>query len=42
MGLSGFGKVVILDELLYICIEMFDDNGELNNSYLLRIVLLMY
>ncbi|XP_023393562.1 ras guanyl-releasing protein 3 [Pteropus vampyrus] len=42
MGSSGLGKAATLDELLSTCIEMFDDNGELNNSYLPRIVLLMH
>uniref|UniRef100_A0A8I5P3G1 RAS guanyl releasing protein 3 n=1 Tax=Papio anubis TaxID=9555 RepID=A0A8I5P3G1_PAPAN len=42
MGSSGLGKAATLDELLHTCIEMFDDNGELNNSYLPRIVLLMH
>uniref|UniRef100_A0A2K5CX69 RAS guanyl releasing protein 3 n=1 Tax=Aotus nancymaae TaxID=37293 RepID=A0A2K5CX69_AOTNA len=42
MGSSGLGKAATLDELLRTCIEMFDDNGELNNSYLPRIVLLMH
>ncbi|PNI41315.1 RASGRP3 isoform 10, partial [Pan troglodytes] len=34
MGSSGLGKAATLDELLRTCIEMFDDNGELDNSYL--------
>ncbi|KAF6105835.1 RAS guanyl releasing protein 3 [Phyllostomus discolor] len=42
MGSSGLGKAATLDELLSTCIEMFDDNGELNNSCLPRIVLLMH
>ncbi|XP_036026989.1 ras guanyl-releasing protein 3 isoform X2 [Onychomys torridus] len=42
MGSSGLGKAATLDELLSTCIEMFDDNGELNDSYLPRIVLLMH
>nr|XP_055234810.1 ras guanyl-releasing protein 3 isoform X4 [Gorilla gorilla gorilla] len=42
MGSSGLGKAATLDELLRTCIEMFDDNGELDNSYLPRIVLLMH
>ncbi|KAL6067522.1 hypothetical protein STEG23_018226 [Scotinomys teguina] len=42
MGSSGLGKAATLDELLSACIEMFDDNGELNDSYLPRIVLLMH
>ncbi|XP_073905597.1 ras guanyl-releasing protein 3 isoform X2 [Castor canadensis] len=42
MGSSGLGKAATLDELLSTCIEMFDDNGELSNSYLPRIVLLMH
>uniref|UniRef100_A0A2K6T6C9 RAS guanyl releasing protein 3 n=1 Tax=Saimiri boliviensis boliviensis TaxID=39432 RepID=A0A2K6T6C9_SAIBB len=42
MGSSGLGKAATLDELLRTCIELFDDNGELNNSYLPRIVLLMH
>nr|XP_048272020.1 ras guanyl-releasing protein 3 isoform X3 [Myodes glareolus]XP_048272021.1 ras guanyl-releasing protein 3 isoform X3 [Myodes glareolus] len=42
MGSSGLGKAATLDELLNTCIEMFDDNGELNDSYLPRIVLLMH
>ncbi|XP_070285101.1 ras guanyl-releasing protein 3 isoform X5 [Myotis yumanensis] len=42
MGSSGLGKAATLDELLSSCIEMFDDNGELDNSYLPRIVLLMH
>ncbi|XP_062934357.1 ras guanyl-releasing protein 3 isoform X2 [Cynocephalus volans] len=42
MGSSGLGKAATLDELLSTCIEMFDDNGELNNSYWPRIVLLMH
>lgn len=42
MGSSGLGKAATLDELLSTCIEMFDDSGELNNSYLPRIVLLMH
>ncbi|KAI2523002.1 RAS guanyl releasing protein 3, partial [Homo sapiens] len=42
MGSSGLGKAATLDELLCTCIEMFDDNGELDNSYLPRIVLLMH
>ncbi|XP_007937081.1 ras guanyl-releasing protein 3 [Orycteropus afer afer] len=42
MGSSGLGKAATLDELLSTCIKMFDDNGELNNSYLPRIVLLMH
>lgn len=42
MGSSGLGKAATLDELLRTCIEMFDDNGELNDSYLPRIVLLMH
>nr|XP_044993523.1 ras guanyl-releasing protein 3 isoform X1 [Jaculus jaculus]XP_044993524.1 ras guanyl-releasing protein 3 isoform X1 [Jaculus jaculus]XP_044993525.1 ras guanyl-releasing protein 3 isoform X1 [Jaculus jaculus] len=42
MGSSSLGKAATLDELLSTCVEMFDDNGELNNSYLPRIVLLMH
>ncbi|XP_051023142.1 ras guanyl-releasing protein 3 [Acomys russatus] len=42
MGSSGLGKAATLDELLRTCIEIFDDNGELNDSYLPRIVLLMH
>ncbi|XP_034370411.1 ras guanyl-releasing protein 3 [Arvicanthis niloticus] len=42
MGSNGLGKAATLDELLSTCIEMFDDNGELNDSYLPRIVLLMH
>ncbi|CAO2604271.1 Ras guanyl-releasing protein 3 [Lemmus lemmus] len=42
MGSSGLGKAATLDELLSTCIEMFDDNGELNDNYLPRIVLLMH
>ncbi|XP_040848993.1 ras guanyl-releasing protein 3 isoform X1 [Ochotona curzoniae] len=42
MGSSGLGKAATLDELLSTCIEMFDDNGELNDSCLPRIVLLMH
>ncbi|XP_075811151.1 ras guanyl-releasing protein 3 [Microtus pennsylvanicus] len=42
MGSSGLGKAATLDDLLSTCIEMFDDNGELNDSYLPRIVLLMH
>ncbi|XP_041487240.1 ras guanyl-releasing protein 3 isoform X1 [Microtus oregoni] len=42
MGSSGLGKAATLDELLSTCIEMFDDNGELNESCLPRIVLLMH
>ncbi|EDM02826.1 RAS, guanyl releasing protein 3 (predicted), isoform CRA_b [Rattus norvegicus] len=42
MGSNGLGKAATLDELLSTCIEMFDDNGELNDSYLPRIMLLMH
>ncbi|XP_043844064.1 ras guanyl-releasing protein 3 isoform X1 [Dromiciops gliroides] len=42
MGSSTLGKAATLDELLSTCIEMFDDRGELSNSYLPRIVLLMH
>ncbi|EDL38446.1 RAS, guanyl releasing protein 3, isoform CRA_a [Mus musculus] len=42
MGSNGLGKAATLDELLSTCIEMFDDNGDLNDSYLPRIVLLMH
>ncbi|XP_008252776.3 ras guanyl-releasing protein 3 isoform X1 [Oryctolagus cuniculus] len=42
MGSSGLGKAATLDELLSACIEMFDDSGELNDSCLPRIVLLMH
>ncbi|XP_054977682.1 ras guanyl-releasing protein 3 isoform X2 [Sorex araneus] len=42
MGSSSLGKAATLDELLSACIEMFDDHGELHNSYLPRIVLLMH
>ncbi|XP_040586912.1 ras guanyl-releasing protein 3 isoform X1 [Mesocricetus auratus] len=42
MGSSGLGKAATLDELLNTCVEMFDDNGDLNDSYLPRIVLLMH
>lgn len=42
MEASSLGKAATLDELLSTCIEMFDDNGELNNSCLPRIVLLMH
>ncbi|XP_055981174.1 ras guanyl-releasing protein 3 [Sorex fumeus] len=42
MGSSSLGKAATLDELLSSCIEMFDDHGELHNSYLPRIVLLMH
>ncbi|XP_038600397.1 ras guanyl-releasing protein 3 isoform X1 [Tachyglossus aculeatus] len=42
MGSSPLGKAATLDELLSTCIELFDDKGELSNSHLPRIVLLMH
>ncbi|XP_071996936.1 ras guanyl-releasing protein 3 [Engystomops pustulosus] len=43
MGSSTFRKAASLDELLYTCIEMFDEKGDLNDNNLLpRMVLLMH
>ncbi|CAJ0951127.1 unnamed protein product [Ranitomeya imitator] len=43
MGSSTFRKAATLDELLYTCIGMFDEKGDLNDNNLLpRNVLLMH
>ncbi|KAG8444155.1 hypothetical protein GDO86_009366, partial [Hymenochirus boettgeri] len=42
MGSTTMKKAATLDELLYTCIEMFDEKGEYDSNQLPRIVLLMH
>ncbi|MEE6475144.1 hypothetical protein FKM82_010641 [Ascaphus truei] len=42
MGSTTLRKAATLDELLYTCIEMFDEKGDINTTQLPRTVLLMH